>query len=195
MLTSMAATFTTHGHRLDDRLAAELCGNVHFIRVSMDGVGLTYEKLRGRPFSALLNRLSVVRKLAPFGINFVVNAQTLPDLDEAVTLAGEIGAAEFLLLPEQPVHGRAGIDRHTTQILHDWVATYEGPIRLTVSEAGAAGLPTCRPLAMEDGLRGYAHIDASGRLKRSSYDQSGVSIGAGGVSEALQILEIMLGSN
>src|ERR1051326_2691015 len=40
--TELAVTFTTHAHHLDQTLSAELRGNVHFIRVSMDGVGSTY---------------------------------------------------------------------------------------------------------------------------------------------------------
>ena len=115
--TEMAVTFTTHGHRLDDHLAAELSGNVHFIRVSMDGVGTTYEALRGRCFADLSERLATVRQLAPFGINFVVNALTLPDLDAAVTFAANQGATEFLLLPEQPVRGQGGIDSGTAHAL------------------------------------------------------------------------------
>ncbi len=40
--TGLAVTFTTHGHHLDEALLAQLRGNVHFVRVSMDGVGSTY---------------------------------------------------------------------------------------------------------------------------------------------------------
>jgi hypothetical protein len=58
----MAATFTTHAHRLDKALVAKLSGSVHFVRVSMDGVGATYEKLRGRPFDALRERLRTPNK-------------------------------------------------------------------------------------------------------------------------------------
>ena len=68
--THMAATFTTHGHHLDDSLASALSGNVHFLRLSMDGVGSTYEALRQRPFSRLLNAIKTAARLAPFGINF-----------------------------------------------------------------------------------------------------------------------------
>jgi MoaA/NifB/PqqE/SkfB family radical SAM enzyme len=186
--TSLAVTFTTHAHHLNDTLAAALAGSVHFVRVSMDGVGPTYEALRGRPFATLRNRLETVRTLAPFGINLVVNARTLPDLDAATKLAAEIGASEFLLLPEQPVRGRGGIDDHTTQALQHWVSLYQGAVPLTVSEAGADGLPTCDPLASETGLRAYAHIDASGVLKRSSYESNGVAIGDDGVMRALNVL-------
>lgn len=183
--TELAVTFTTHAHHLTPTLVAALAGNVHFVRVSMDGVGPTYETLRGRPFVALLHRLEAIKRLAPFGLNFVVNARTLPDLDSAIRLAAEVGAAEFLLLPEQPVRGHSGIDDRTRQALHQWVSRYRGPVPLAVSEAGANGLPTCEPLSGETGLRAYAHIDASGVLKRSSYENDGVVIGDGGVMRAL----------
>lgn len=193
--TGLAVTFTTHAHRLDDHLAADLSGNVHFIRVSMDGMDTTYEMLRGISFSSLRGRFDTIRKLAPFGINFVVNALTLPDLDAAVTLAAEVGATEFLLLPEQPVHGCGGIDNSTIQALRSWVNSYQGTTPLSVSEMGGDGLPTCNPLIGETGLRAYAHIDASGVLKRSSYDEAGVPIDEGGVMQALKTLGLTTGSN
>ena len=154
----------------------------------MDGVGDTYESLRGRSFAALLSRLEIVRTLAPFGINFVVNRRTLPDLDTATSLAAGVGAAEFLLLPEQPVRGRGGIDDRTVRSLHRWVSLYRGTVPLAVSVAGADGLPVCNPLERESGLRAYAHIDASGILKRSSYDIDGVTIGSEGVIQAMNVL-------
>lgn len=193
--TGLAVTFTTHAHHIDDQLAAELSGNVHFIRVSMDGVETTYEMLRGKSFSSLRHRFDTIRSLAPFGINFVVNALTLPDLDAALAFAGEVGAIEFLLLPEQPVHGQGGIDDSTRQALRRWVHAYRGTIPLSVSESGSSGLPTCQPLRWETGLRAYAHIDASGLLKRSSYDATGVSIDADGVMQALKTLEQVTGDN
>lgn len=185
--TGLAVTFTTHAHHLTDTFTASLTGNVHFLRVSMDGVGRTYEELRGRSFEELRRRFNTVSTLAPFGINFVVNARTLPDLDAATELAAEVGAVEFLLLPEQPVRGSGGIDNTTTQALQRWVSLYRGTVPLVVSEAGGDGLPTCDPLASETGLRAYAHIDASGVLKRSSYDGEGVVI-CDDVMHALAVL-------
>jgi|HubBroStandDraft_2_1064218.scaffolds.fasta_scaffold135952_1 MoaA/NifB/PqqE/SkfB family radical SAM enzyme len=44
--TALAVTFTTHAQRVDEALADRIRGNVHFVRVSMDGVGATYEMLR-----------------------------------------------------------------------------------------------------------------------------------------------------
>ncbi|MBI3412119.1 MAG: radical SAM protein [Planctomycetes bacterium] len=193
--TALAVTFTTHAHRLNNELASALAGNVHFVRVSMDGVGDTYESLRSRSFSSLCLRLELVRQIACFGINFVVNSQTLADLDAATEFAAEIGALEFLLLPEQPTWGRTGIDENTALALRHWVSNYRGSVPLTVSTAGAAGLPTSNPLPNETGLRAYAHIDASGILKTSSFENAGVAIGVDGVMRALEVLRTRVEEN
>jgi hypothetical protein len=186
--TGMACSFTTHGHHIDDRLAADLQGSVNFIRVSMDGVGKTYERLRRRPFGSLRSKLELIGGISAFGINYVINSETISDLDAAVRIAEQAGATEFLLLPEHGVGERTGADASTLARLRTWVDSYCAAIPLSVSEAGAEGLPTCDPLAMERGLRAFAHIDASGVLKKSSYDGNGVRIGQGGVMEALETL-------
>lgn len=119
--TGLAVTCTTHGHHLTPTLLARLSGNVHFVRVSMDGVGQTYERLRGRSFDVLVQRLAALKEVTPFGINYVVNSSTLPDIDSAVELAEKAGASEFLLLPEQAVNGRGGIADLTFSTLREWV--------------------------------------------------------------------------
>jgi MoaA/NifB/PqqE/SkfB family radical SAM enzyme len=191
--TRLAITFTTHAHRLNEQLAAELKGYVHFIRVSMDGIGTTYESLRGKDFRALCQKLKLVRSLAPFGINFVVNATTFPDLDAAVALANDCGASEFLLLPERPTLRCDGIDANTREELRAWVAASRMTIRLAVSESDADGLPTCDALRKEKGLRSYAHVDASGTLRRSSFDGIGVPIEPAGILDALKGLQRITG--
>lgn len=191
--TRLAITFTTHAHRLNEQLAAELKGYVHFIRVSMDGIGTTYESLRGRSFHALCQKLKLVRALAPFGINFVVNATTFPDLNSAVALANDCGASEFLLLPERPTLRCDGIDANTRDKLRAWVTASRMIIRLAVSESDADGLPTCDALTKEKGLRSYVHVDASGTLRRSSFDSIGVPIQPAGILAALKDLERMTG--
>lgn len=187
--TNLAATMTTHAHLLSDQLLNELAGNLHFIRVSMDGVGPTYESIRCRPFNALLERIVSLKRVACFGINFVVNSKTIGDLDTAVQLASDLGASEFLLLPEESVGKGVGIDNETTITLRKWVYKYHGDVPLSVSEGNADGLPTCNPLNVETGLAAFAHIDASGVIKRTSYDLNGVPIGESGVMKALTKLK------
>ena len=187
--TEMAATITTHGHFLTDRRARSLEGKVHFIRLSMDGVAATYEELRGRSFANFLTCVKTASMIAPFGLNYVVNELTLADLDRAVSIASELGARQFLLLPERSVADRDGIASTTMQKLSEWVRAYAGGVPLAVSESGSEGLPTCDPLSAETGLRAYAHVDANGDLKRTSFDSQGVPIEADGLLAALRRLE------
>jgi sulfatase maturation enzyme AslB (radical SAM superfamily) len=187
--TKLAVIMTTHAHRLSDRLLNDLAGNLHFVRVSMDGVGNTYESIRCRLFDELIKCIIALRDIAPFGINFVVNSKTLGDLDAALQLAEELGASEFLLLPEEPVRDADGIDNATTCALQEWVYAYRGNVALSVSEGGEDGLPTCNPFKAETGLVAFAHIDASGVMKRTSYDTSGVKIRENGVMAALEKLK------
>lgn len=174
--TNLAVTMTTHAHRLNDRLLDRLAGNLHFVRVSMDGISATYESIRRRSFDALLERINTLSHITHFGINYVVNSKTIGDLDAAVRLAADLGASEFLLLPEEPVGRGSGIDAETTIILRNWVRGYCGRVPLSVSEGNADGLPTCNPLSAETGLAAFAHIDASGMMKKISYDSSGILI-------------------
>lgn len=186
--TKLSVSFTTHGHHIDDVLAERLRGSVHFVRVSMDGVGETYESIRRRSFAELLARLKLVRSISRFGINVVINDRTLPDLDEEAVVAADAGACELLLLPQMPVRSVPAMAARTLQGLRRWVDSYRGPLKLCINEACADDFPTCDPLVEERGLRAYAHIDAAGVLKPSSYHATGVPIGEGGALKALDQL-------
>jgi len=186
--TQLSVTFTTHGHHIDDAMADELRGSVHFIRVSMDGVGHNYESIRRRPFHDLVARMKLVRTIASFGINFVVNERTLPDLNEAVAIAADLGCSELLLLPQMAARGCSRVDYDTLQGLRGWVEAYRGSLKLCINERDAEGFHTCDPVATERGLRAYAHVDAKGVLKPSSYHTTGVPIGTGDLLNALDRL-------
>lgn len=187
--TALAVTMTTHGHRWTPELADALAGHVHFVRVSVDGVGVTYEALRHRSFSELVNRLTLISRSFRFGINCVVNTVTFPDLEAVADLAAGLGASELLLLPERPARGRPGIDPTVTGRLHEWIGSYRGPVPLAISEGAAGPLATAVPLPHEMGLRAYAHIDASGVLRRTSYDPVGETIDEHGVLAAVDRLQ------
>jgi MoaA/NifB/PqqE/SkfB family radical SAM enzyme len=186
--TRLSVSFTTHGHHIDRELSERLKGSVHFIRVSMDGVGTTYESIRRRSFSKLLGCLAHVRAVSRFGVNVVVNERTLPELDEVVRIAADAGACELLLLPQVPVRSTLAIDARSLEGLHRWVDSYKGPLRLCINESSAEGFPICDPLNEERDLRAYAHIDATGVLKASSYADAGVQVGQAGVLRALDQL-------
>jgi pyruvate-formate lyase-activating enzyme len=187
--TGLAVTMTTHGHRWTPRLVDALVGTVHFVRVSVDGVGAIYEALRGRSYPQLVQQLALIGEAFALGLNCVVNAATLPRLGEVADLAASVGARELLLLPERPARGRAGIDPAVLIALHRWVGEYSGPVSLALSDGDTGSLATARPLPNETGLRGYAHIDASATVRRTSYQEAGEPVDDRGVLAAIRRLE------
>lgn len=187
--TGLAVSITTNGLHLAAALTERLTGYVHFMRISMDGVGRTYEAIRGRPFEVLITNIERLSGAIPFGINCVINRHTLPELDAVVELAADLGAKELLLLPEQASIGGMGIDDATADALAEWVRFYNGQLKISVSESGSEGLPCCRPMADETGLREYAHIDADGILKTSSFAAQGLAIDYHGVRASVLRLE------
>jgi sulfatase maturation enzyme AslB (radical SAM superfamily) len=189
--TNLAVTITTHAHRLSDKLLSDLKNNVNFIRVSMDGIGHTYEAIRHCSFDKLLERLMAIRNVVRFGINYVVNSRTIGDLSQAIQLASSLGASEFLLLPEELVGMGTGIDSESLKTLRKWVSQYRSNVPLEISEGHAEGFPICNLFEAETDLAAFAHIDAAGILKRTSYDISGIPIYEKGVMEALNKLKVM----
>ncbi|GAA0585805.1 radical SAM protein [Kribbella sandramycini] len=186
--TQLAVTLTTHGHRWDAELIARLRGAVHFVRVSVDGVGATYERLRRRSFETLRERLELIGSSFAFGLNCVVNADTVDDLTAVAELAAWHGAAELLLLPESPTVRTTGITARVAAQMEEWVLAYPGPVRLAISEGWTAGLTVAIPLPREAGTRSYAHVDATGTVRPSSYSTAGQAIGADGILAALERL-------
>lgn len=186
--TGLAVTLTTHGHRWNADLVSRLRGSVNFVRLSVDGFGGTYERLRGRRFEHLLEALDTIASNFDWGINCVINQETVGDLDAIARLAAERGASELLLLPEQPTVRTAGVERPTLDQLETWILAYEGPVPLATSADAELGVPVATALVREVGLRSYAHIDADGVARASSYASDGVRIGDEGVLAALRQL-------
>lgn len=190
MNTQLAVTFTTNAISITTSLANKLEGNVNFIRVSMDGIGATYRTMRGIEFNTFIEHLNIIKRISDFGINYIVNSTTIGDLDKAFDFALKNGAAEFLLLPEYPAQGRRGIDKETENILHQWIISYNHEIPLSISRESAIGLPTCHPFVHEKPLQSFAHIDAFGIIKKTSFDYSGIKINDLGIKHALKKLAI-----
>ena len=186
--TSMAVTFTTHGHRLNRGLADALRGSVHFARLSVDGVGATYERLRRRPFPAVLAAATLLRSVAPIGINAVVNADTIGELDDIAEFAADVGASELLLLPEQPTAATPGISDADAERLIRWIRTARIRVRLAISRSGLeASVPAVEVIPGERSLDAHMHVDAAGVLRPHAYASVGTPIGDS-ILDAVQAL-------
>jgi MoaA/NifB/PqqE/SkfB family radical SAM enzyme len=180
--TNLALSMTTHGHHFSATLVERLTGNVDFIRVSMDGVGSTYERLRGRSFPLFIEKLKLVSATARFGVNFVVNEDTIEDLERAADFAFEHGAEEFLLLPETATGGTLNVRPQTMEQLSNWVRTNYQRCRLATS-AHSGGLIDAPMLMTSDPAHesfDFMHVDASSTLKTSAFAKKGIQLVSGG---------------
>lgn len=177
--TRLAVTFTTHGHRFTPELVDALAGHVDFIRLSMDGLGGTYERLRGRPFAGFEDKLRLVKETARFGINYVVNDTTITDLPAAAEFTFASGAQELLLLPETGADGRLAISPETLAELSKWIGENHGRVRLATSSHAVEALEAPRLLpnaAAEHESFDFMHVDAFGTLKLTAFAKSGVQV-------------------
>ncbi|MBI4438215.1 radical SAM protein [Candidatus Uhrbacteria bacterium] len=178
--TGVAVSFTTHGYHLP-KVAGSLHGSVNFIRVSMDGVGPTYERIRRRPFDQFLAALQVALTVSPVGVNYVVNADTLSELDDAADLVLRLGVRELLLLPQMD-GGVPSLSAEHAARLSSWVAENHRhvPVRVSAMAMGLLGedVPVL-PVDEPDSRRQYLHIDAARTLKTCSHASSGYQIAAG----------------
>ncbi|GAA4100825.1 radical SAM protein [Actinomadura miaoliensis] len=187
--TSMAVTFTTHGHRLTPRLADALRGSVHFARLSVDGVAATYERLRNRPFTAVRAAAALLASVAPFGINVVVNGDTVGELDDLAAFATDVGACELLLLPEQPTAATPGISDADAQHLVRWIRGTATPVRLAIAQSGLEGsVPAVEAIPGERPLDAHLHVDATAILRPHAYATTGMPI-EGSILEAVHALK------
>lgn len=186
--TGLAISLTTHGHTLSERLVCQLEGAVNFMRISMDGIGETYERIRGRSFEKLLQNLTLLKGRIPFGINYVVNQNTINDLSEAMNVIEACGADEILLLPEEPFGLGKKIDGMTLDRLNKWVASYKGRVRLAISSGYRDMVDSLLALENEPDSLAFAHINAAGMLKSTSFNRDGQVIGEDGALEAFYYL-------
>jgi hypothetical protein len=161
---------------------------VHFARLSVDGVGVTYERLRHRPFTAVLAAAALLRSVAPIGINAVVNADTIGELDYLAELAADVGASELLLLPEQPTPATPGISDADAERLVGWLRTVRTRVRLAISRSGLeASVPAVEVIPGERPLDAHLYVDATGVLRPNAYASVGTPI-EGSILDAVQTL-------
>jgi MoaA/NifB/PqqE/SkfB family radical SAM enzyme len=173
--TRLAITMTTHGHRFSGTLVDQLAGNVDFIRLSMDGMDAIYEQSRGRPFTQFREKMALVRVTARFGINYVVNDDTIAELPRAADFVFDNGAEELLLLPQLTTDGKLSLRHDTLDRLSAWAREHHQRCRLATSSHGGHHIDA--PMLMTADPRfesfDFMHVDAFGTLKFSAFQQRG----------------------
>jgi MoaA/NifB/PqqE/SkfB family radical SAM enzyme len=180
--TDLGISITTHGHHLTDRLIDELTGHISVIRVSIDAPEPLYSAIRGRPLSALQQKLPAMSSHIPFGINTVVNSSTLPFLDDLAAIVQQVGAIDWLLLPETS-GGSFTLTKMQWEELDRWLVNHWEQMPLRVAAEAVSNLSGPFPFDYEAGE--YAHVRADGTLCRSSYAGGGVRLEGQSITTAL----------
>ena len=154
------------------RLTPAISQYVDFLRLSMDGINDTYYKHRGIPFENFVKRINYLLKFYKIGINYLVDETTIDDLDEAFVMMKDWGIRELLLLPREPDCPDSVIKR-----LHEWIeANKNKGILMEISSARRGDLSFLAPYRDDDDSLDYAHIDANGILKASSFMKEGIAL-------------------
>jgi MoaA/NifB/PqqE/SkfB family radical SAM enzyme len=183
--TDLGISLTTHGHHLTKTLVDELITHVSIIRVSIDAPEPIYSRIRGRSLEDLLPKLSHAAERLPLGINTVVNGATLPLLDDLARIVRQLGAVDWLLLPE--TKGGAFTNTETEwEALDRWISDHLETMTLRVSAEAVAFLTGPFPLAHEPD--DYAHIRADRMLCRCSYAGGGILLTGQPIIDALRAL-------
>lgn len=121
---------------------------------------------------------SLLSSVAHIGVNTVVNADTVVELDEIAAFAASIGAVELLLLPEQPTAATPGIAPADAEMLVDWVRDARPHVRLAIARSGLqSSVPTVELIRGEHPLDAHMHLDASGILRPHAYAPAGTRVG------------------
>ena len=171
--TKLGISITTHGQHLNEQLWENLKGFVSVVRVSLDAPEPLYSSIRGLPLSRVLTNIRRMQGQVPIGINTVVNTQTLGALDELAVVVRDLGAADWLLLPEIK-NGKFTLSDSEWQRLDNWIISRSNGLNLQTTTNAKAHLTG--PFLLDDAAEDYAHISANGYLRRCSYQTTGVSL-------------------
>lgn len=177
--TDMACTLTSNGTLLTDKVICSIADSIDFLRISTNGRCLSYDLLR--------HTVAHVR----VGVNYLLNAETVKILGRECDRYATVGVQELLLLPQIRTCAVGGVSADVMQEAESVIRNGDWPIRLAISAVMPDGFHLAVGQPGDHGLRQYAHISASGEIKRDSTERGGVKIGNRSVLAALEELEAL----
>jgi len=173
--TRMGISVTTHGHHLNFEKINQLSGKLSSIRFSIDGLEPYYSSIRGRKLSDLLIIIGQVHGKINFGINSVISTGRIKSTIDLLNMAISIGADNILIIPEHK-NGLFLLQSDEWVELSEIIASYKDKIEIFITNDASDKIinPT-----LELSLPGeflFAHISADKKLKKNSFDKSGIDI-------------------
>ena len=186
--TKLGISITTNGQLLNDTLISQLTGCISFLRVSIDSVNSDiYRSIRSFDFETLKENLLKLKGKIPFGINMVVNEQTILFLDENLQFAQSIGAEELLLLPIIS-NGQISLNLQYLKQLEIWIQeNYQNfPIRILEQARRKINVPVL--FDNDRYYSDYLYLSALKKLQNNSYENDNVQeLEVGDIESVLKI--------
>lgn len=190
--TRLGISVTTNGSLLNAQLISDIKDFIGFIRLSIDTTDpLLFQSIRGFDIQKIHDNLKLLKGEIPFGLNIVINNQTIEDLDSFLTFAQDVGCEEILLLPQ--FNGKTFcLTSLQWNQLETWIITNKSkmPLRIMESARKMMQLPV---LYSEDSYyRDYLYIDAKMVMKRNSFNSIGVKLTIDKLEEQLTLYDKLL---
>ncbi len=171
--TKLGISITTNGQLLTDTIIEELANCISFMRVSIDSVdNETYKEIRGFDLLDLKEKLIKLKDKIHFGINMVVNDQTLHELDYMLEFAQDVGAEELLLLP-MIEHGIISLKKDAFNKLEIWITENHKQFPIRILEQSRKNMRV--PVLFEDDryYSDYLYLSAKKNVQKNSYECNG----------------------
>lgn len=170
--TSLGLSITTNGTLLNRKLISELKNYVSFLRISIDSINpVVYKNIRNFDIDLIASKLELLKDKIPFGINTVINSQTILDLDKLIEFAENYGAEELLLLPEIN-NNEFTLSKNEWKFLENWIIDnmYRVPLRIIDRARKMINVPIL--FDSQEYFEDYKYVDVNLRIKDSSYEKN-----------------------
>lgn len=174
--TNLGISITTNGNNLTRKLIDDFVGNISIVRFSIDAMEPLYSQIRGHSISGIVDRISYIKNKIPFGINSVINNNTIGHLDAILKFAINYGAENILLLP-QIENSKFVLSETDWTKLEKWINQNwrEFPLEISSLARPFLNCPFLFNSEYEPRLC-YWHISADRKIRETSYYGSGTAI-------------------
>ncbi len=169
--TSLGLSITTNGTLLNSELISELKNYVSFLRISIDSVNQNvYKSIRNYDIDVIASKLLLLKNKIPFGINAVINSQTILDLNKLLEFALKYGAEELLLLPEIN-NNEFVLAKSEWKYLENWVTDNMDRIPLRIIDRARKMINVPMLFDSQEYFEDYKYVDVNLKIKNSSYEK------------------------
>ena len=183
--TELGISITTNGQLINEHLVDEIKDYISFMRISVDTVKHErYKQIRNYNFIDLENNIQKLKDKIPFGINMVIDSNTIYELDEMKDFAKSIGSEEILLLPIIK-NNKFQFDKTEWKKLEIWINNNfeDFPLRILEYARGYMDIPVL--FSDDNYYSDYLYLSPERILKKTSYSSGGKKLEIDNITDTL----------